>query len=135
MGEELTPQRNIHHETDPTEANLPAPFRDAFGRLSETPPREDPAFWPVKVLNELNYMILERDHATEGPNAWGVNPRELGERFAPYQEHIRKVKTAYETRNSTDMGCARSRSLLYGCFRSPQAGLGPWRLNIVATVS
>jgi hypothetical protein len=41
-------------------------------------------------------MIVERDHATEGPNAWGVNPRELGERFAPYQEHIRNVKTAYE---------------------------------------
>jgi hypothetical protein len=96
MSEEITPHRNIHHETNPTEANLPAPFKDAFGRLSETPPREDPAFWPVKVLNELNYMILERDHATEGPNAWGVNPRELGERFAPYQEHIRKVKTAYE---------------------------------------
>jgi hypothetical protein len=42
MGEELTPQRNIHHETDPTEANVPAPFRNAFGRLSETPSREDP---------------------------------------------------------------------------------------------
>jgi hypothetical protein len=96
MAGELTPQRNIQHDTEQTEANIPTPFMDAFGRLSETPPREDPAFWPVKVLNELNYMILERDHATEGPNAWGVNPRELGERFAPYQEHIRKVKTAYE---------------------------------------
>ena len=96
MTEELTPQRHIRHETNPTEANLPAPFKDAFGRLSETPPKEDPAFWPIKVLNELNYMILERDHATERPNAWGANPRELGERFAPYQEHIRKVKTAYE---------------------------------------
>jgi hypothetical protein len=96
MSEEITPHRNIHHETNPTEANLPAPFRDAFGRLSETPPREDPAFWPVKVLNELNYIILERDHASGMLNAWGVNPRELGERFAPYQEHIRKVKTAYE---------------------------------------
>ena len=96
MSEELTPQRHIRHEIDPTEANLPAPCIDAFGRLSETPPRDDPAYCPVKVLNELNYMILERDHATEGPNAWGVNPRELGERFAPYQEHIRKVKTAYE---------------------------------------
>ena len=96
MAEELVPQRNIRHETHPTEANLPAPFRDAFGKLSETPLSEDPAFWPVRVLNELNYMIVERDHATEGPNAWGANPRELGERFAPYQEHIRKVKTAYE---------------------------------------
>ena len=63
---------------------------------SETPPREDPAFWPVRVLNELNYFIVERDHATDRPNVWGVNARELGERFAPYKEHIRKVKTAYE---------------------------------------
>jgi len=96
MSEELVPQRNIRHETDPTEANLPAPFRDAFGKLSETPLSEDPAFWPVRVLNELNYFIVERDHATDRPNVWGVNARELGERFAPYKEHIRKVKTAYE---------------------------------------
>ena len=96
MSEEITPQRNIHHETNPTEANVPVPFKDVFGRLSETPPIEDPAFWPIRVLNELNYMIVEREHATEGPNVWGVNPRELGERFAPFKEHIRNIKTAYE---------------------------------------
>ena len=97
MAEELVPQGNIRHETDPTEANLPAPFRDAFGKLSETPPREDPAFWPVKVLNELHSMIVERDDfAPNARNVWGVSIREVGERFAPYKEHIRKVRTAYE---------------------------------------
>jgi len=96
MAEELTPQRIIQHETDPTEANLPTPFRDAFGKLSETPPREDPAFWPVRVLNELNYYIVERDHVSDTLTVRGVNARELGERFAPYQQHIRNVKTAYE---------------------------------------
>jgi len=93
---ELTLQRNTNPEAEPTDRNVPAPFHDALGKLSETPPREDPAFWPVRVLNELTYMIVERDHATDRPNVWGVNARELGERFAPYQEHIRKVKTAYE---------------------------------------
>jgi hypothetical protein len=96
MTEELVPQRNIRHETDPTEANLPAPFRDVFGKLSETPPTEDPAFWPVRVLSELNSFIVDRDYASDTLNSWGVNPRELGERFAPYQEHIRNVKRAYE---------------------------------------
>jgi hypothetical protein len=96
MTEELTPQRHIHHETDRTEANLPAPFKDTFGKLSETPPTEDPAYWPVRVLNELNNFIVERDDASDTISTWGVNPRELGERFAPYQEHIRNVKTAYE---------------------------------------
>jgi putative transposase len=31
--------------------------------------------------------------------------------------------------------CTITFSLLYGCFRGPRGGLGPWRLNIVATVS
>jgi hypothetical protein len=96
MTEELTPQSNIPHDSERTEGNVPAPFRDVFGKLSETPPTEDPAFWPVRVLNELNYFIVERDHASDTLNVWGVNPRELGERFAPFQEHIRKVRTAYE---------------------------------------
>jgi hypothetical protein len=93
---ELTPQRTNSPEAGRTDRNVPEPFQDALGKLSETPPREDPAFWPVRVLNELTYMIVERDNATDRPNVWGVNARELGERFAPYQEHIRKVKTAYE---------------------------------------
>ena len=97
MPEELTPHHNIPHDAERTEGNVPVPFRDVFGKLSETPPSEDPAYWPVKVLNELNYMIVNRDEATPGArNVWGVPAREIGERFAPFQEHIRNVKTAYE---------------------------------------
>ncbi len=97
MPEELIPQRNIPHDVERTEGNVPASFRDVFGRLSETPPTEDPAFWPVRVLNELNYMIVNREDATPGAlNVWGVPAREMGERFAPFKEHIRKVRTAYE---------------------------------------
>jgi hypothetical protein len=96
MAGELVPQRNIHHESEPTADNLPVPFKDVFGKLSETPPTEDPAFWPIRVLNELNSFIVDRDYASNTLNSWGVNPRELGERFAPYQEHIRNVKRAYE---------------------------------------
>jgi hypothetical protein len=88
---------SINPDSERTERNVPAPFRDAFGKLSETPDREDPAFWPVKVLNELNYMIVNRDEAAPNtPNLWGVSAREMGERFAPMQQHIRNVKTAYE---------------------------------------
>jgi len=115
MTEELVPQRNIRHETDPTEANLPAPFRDAFGKLSETPPREDPAFWPVKVLNELHAMIVERDDfAPNARNVWGVSIREVGERFAPFKEHIRNVKTAYEILAYPHCKYAGSREVIEG---------------------
>jgi hypothetical protein len=95
--DKLTPQRTTQPDAARAEGNVPGPFWDVFGKLSETPSTEDPAFWPVKVFNELNYMILHRDQAAgKTPNVWGVNAREVGERFAPFEEHIRKVKTAYE---------------------------------------
>jgi hypothetical protein len=93
--DKLIPQRTTQPDAERTGGSVPAPFRDVFGRLSETPPREDPAFWPVKVLNELNYKIVNReDAAPDVPG--GVFAREIGERFAPMKEHIRQVKTAYE---------------------------------------
>jgi hypothetical protein len=93
----LTRQIDAHHETGSTEGNLPAPVTDVFGKLTETPPTEDPAFWPVRVLSELNSYIVDRDQtAGDKLSAWGVNARELGERYAPIKEHIQKVKTAYE---------------------------------------
>ena len=52
MPEELPPQHNIPQDAERTEGNVSVPLRDVFGKLSETPPSEDPAFWPVKVLNE-----------------------------------------------------------------------------------
>jgi hypothetical protein len=74
-----------------------ATAQDLFGKLSETPEGEDPAFWPVHVLNELNHHILNRDHpGNERPGLWGISSRQIGERFAPMQEHMQKVKTAYE---------------------------------------
>jgi hypothetical protein len=115
MTEELVPQRNINHESEPTADNLPAPFKDAFGKLSETPPTEDPAFWPVRVLNELNYMIVNReDAAPNTPNVWGVSAREVGERFAPYKEHIQNVKTAYEILAYPHCKSAGSREVIEG---------------------
>ena len=93
----LTPQRNANRDTGSPEGSLPAPVLDVFGSLSKTPPTEDPAFWPVRVLNELNTYIVDRDIAAgDKLSAWGVNAKELGERFAPLREHIQKVKTAYE---------------------------------------
>jgi hypothetical protein len=117
---ELTPQRNTNPEADRTDRNIPEPFQDALGKLSEAPLREDPAFWPVRVLNELTYMILERDHASDRPNVWGVNARELGERFAPYQEHIRQVRTAYEILAYPHCKSAGSREVIEGQLAQDQ---------------
>src|SRR5687768_4798321 len=115
MPEKQIPQRNISHDAERPEGNVPVPFRDVFGKLSETPPREDPAFWLVRVLNELNYMIVNRDDAAPNtPNLWGVSAREIGERFAPMQQHIRNVKTAYEILAYPHCRSAGSREVIEG---------------------
>jgi hypothetical protein len=113
--DKLIPQRTTQPDAEQTGGNAPAPFRDVFGRLSETPPREDPAFWPVRVLNELNDMIVNReDAAPDSRNAWGVPVREMGERFAPFKEHIRNVKTAYEILAYPHCKSAGSREVIEG---------------------
>jgi hypothetical protein len=91
-GGELIPFRNTQQAA---EGNLPvAAF---FGQLSETPSGEDPAYWPINVLNELNAKIIDKEMADTGfLNELGVKHRTIGERFAPLQEHIQKVTTAYK---------------------------------------
>ena len=50
-----------------------ATSQDLFGKLSETPQGEDPAYWPIHVLNELNHHILNKDHpGNEKPGLWGI---------------------------------------------------------------
>jgi hypothetical protein len=60
-------------------------------------------------------MILERDHArTDTPHLWGVSAKEVGERFAPYAQHIRNVKTAYEILAYPHCKSEGSRELIEG---------------------
>jgi hypothetical protein len=60
-------------------------------------------------------MIVNRDEATPGVlNVWGVPAREVGERFAPFQEHIRNVKTAYEILAYPHCKSAGSREVIEG---------------------
>jgi hypothetical protein len=70
--------------------------QNLFGRLRDTPAGEDPAFWPIHVLNELNSYIDHREQLSNLPGDWDATPRETAETFAPIQENIRRVKTAYE---------------------------------------
>jgi hypothetical protein len=93
---ELTPQRTAHHEAGNATNN---PFalvmeREVFGKLSQTPAGEDPAYYPITVLNEFNYMIVNREDIKNNPG--GLPYAEFGEYAAPMKETIRKVKTAYE---------------------------------------
>src|SRR5947209_11397141 len=48
------------------------------------------------LLNELNYSIVHRERLSDTLNEWGVSPRAMGERFAPLQEHLQKITTAYK---------------------------------------
>lgn len=74
------------------EGSPPAPLMDQeiLKKLSHTPKGEDPVYWPARVFNELEYYISIKDDLTVGFAA-----RAIGEKYAPYQESIRKVKTAY----------------------------------------
>jgi hypothetical protein len=94
--DKLITQHTTQPDAEQTGENAPVSFRDVFGRLSETPPREDPAYWPVRVLSELNDLIVNREDITPGALHWGAPAREMGERFAPFHEHIRNVRIAYE---------------------------------------
>jgi hypothetical protein len=78
------------------EGNLPVAV--FFGKLSETPPHEDPAYWPAYVLDKLNGYIDSTGEYTADSRleALDMNIRELGERLTPMQEPIQKVTTAYK---------------------------------------
>ena len=70
-----------------------APLMDPeiLKKLSHTPEGEDPLFYPLYVLNEMLYHIATRtDPATAGSIT-----RAIGEKYAPYQASIRRVRTAY----------------------------------------
>ena len=64
--------------------------KNLFDKLSQTPAGEDPAYWPLPMLHELNYHIVTR-HEMRSADA-----RAIGERYAPMKESIRKVTKAYE---------------------------------------
>ena len=63
---------------------------DVFRDLRYTPTGSDPVFYPLHVLNEVNYHIATRNDPASGPDA-----RAIGEKYAPFQESLRKVRTAY----------------------------------------
>jgi hypothetical protein len=92
-------RQNNHYQQEPElspqgrqEGSVPAPSMDPeiLRKLSHTPKGEDPAYWPVRVFNELDYYIAVKDDPTVGSVT-----RAIGEKYAPFQESIRKVKTAY----------------------------------------
>ena len=56
---QLTPQGNINQEA--TNRFTQVMERAVFDRLRQTPAGEDPAYYPISVLNEFNYMIVNRE--------------------------------------------------------------------------
>lgn len=59
-------------------------------QLSFTPKGEDPAFWPISVLSEINYLIVNRKNTKDRQYA------AVGEILSPLSETFRKVTTAFE---------------------------------------
>ena len=58
----------------------------SFEQLGRVPKTEDPAFWPVRVITELEYAI----NPGEMPNG------PLVEKWKPFQDSLKRVKKAYE---------------------------------------
>jgi hypothetical protein len=59
-----------------------------------TPSGEDPAYYPVVLLNELNDFIVNRDEIKNNPGSGQYAA--IGEQWAPMKETLRIIKTAYE---------------------------------------
>ena len=59
--------------------------QELFERLRQVPSGEEPAFWPVRVMSELEYI-------TSGE----VPDHPLEKQWAPMRESLKKVKRAYE---------------------------------------
>ena len=74
------------------EGSPPAPVMDQeiLKKLSHTPAGEDPVYWPARVFHELEYYISVKNDPLASPIT-----RAIGEKYAPYQESIHNVKTAY----------------------------------------
>ena len=89
---ELVPQGIPNREPDNPFGSVMQ--RAVFDKLRQTPAGEDPAYYPISVLNEFNYMIINREDIKKNPG--GVPYADFGEHAAPMKEGIRRVKTAYE---------------------------------------
>src|SRR3712207_406992 len=60
--------------------------QELFERMRRVPSGEEPAFWPVRVMSELEYLT--------DPGEQPDSP--LTKQWAPVQESLRRVKRAYE---------------------------------------
>lgn len=92
---------DLKHEatnTDTSAATLPLeqdPFYPAFWQnVVETattiPQGEDPAYWPIRVLLELDELVRYRK-----PSTYSAGKAALAETLAPIHQTIRNIKTAY----------------------------------------
>jgi hypothetical protein len=59
--------------------------------LCSTPSGEDPITWPIRVLNEWNYLGRNAEHVKDNSAS-----TMLAVKAASVKENIRKIKTAYE---------------------------------------
>jgi hypothetical protein len=85
---------NFHQEkanNNPLFSLVEQKLSDASTR---TPAGEDPAYWPIPVLDEINYLIVNRENTTQNSSVAANSV--IGERAAQMKETIRRVKTAYE---------------------------------------
>ena len=60
--------------------------QELFERMRRVPKGEEPAYWPVCVMTELDYLTA--------PEEWPDSP--LTEKWAPVRESFLRVKKAYE---------------------------------------
>jgi hypothetical protein len=102
--QESTVQSNTHQkgQNEPHNhgaADNPLIERDEFypafwdrliQKSSISPSGEDPAFWPIMMLNELTDLINNREYIRD------KTKHALAKKIAPLKETIRKVETAYE---------------------------------------
>jgi hypothetical protein len=68
----------------------PAFWHNVIEKSSNVPPGENPAWWPIRVLNELDELVTYRDISILSPRK-----AELADKLGPIQDSLRKIKTAF----------------------------------------
>jgi hypothetical protein len=72
-----------------TDGFYPAFWEKLVEKSSVSPSGQDPAFWPIRMLNEFDDLIISRDYISNQHKA------ELARKLTPIKDSIQKVTRAY----------------------------------------
>jgi hypothetical protein len=91
---DLEKQSGFHQEETDSNPLFPLVKQKLSEALTRTPAGEDEAFWPIPVLNDINYLIVNRQYIKDNPG--GAARGAFAEKAAQMRETVMRVTLAYD---------------------------------------